>query len=1000
MEDILLKIGVDVNQLKKISGVVRKELTAPMAKIPPEAQKSTAELAKTTKTLSMAQVQVAKSGTDAADAMKQRGKQASITSKQEQQYKDTLTKVNAEEKALGKTTLPMVTSRFRTLSAMKAKGIKLNKAQSATLKRSSEQLSKASKSIDDVSKAQRRGLKSMVRWALGWTIMYGAVRIVQNIIKDVLVNYGQLDDTMARVASVTRVTGQTQEAVMQEMRSAVLDYARTSRAEITEVAKALYFLGSAGLTVSQQMAGFDDIMNLVIGTVGSLDQGAKLVAGAFNVFGQSMSNTISDAERFKKIADVLAFTYSTQQVELADVASAFTLVGSAAGLLDIGFTELVGTIGFLNTGMLKGTRAGTSLLNAFVKIAQNADKLRTTLGITFDPTQPLNFVDIMEKIYKSIGSTSVSTEQLKILMNIFGLRGARAVANIINRFDEWKNTVDASEATFANFAERMRGEMEDTLPAALKELGNTIKIEMIEAIEPFLENIKDIIDRINKLDRAAKEAKNLEKILEMLGRKPTEGLIKLEEWPKVLQGIAEYFGAFIKLTPEMKFPPEFIKEAELFKALGLPDVIKEAAEKGGLVAGSMTRWQDLAQAYRNFIIEANELGKEGIQIHEELLGILSKTLTKEQARIWAKKGYLDLLIKAVLKEEEEKNIATVLIKQDRMKLFALQEAHQLRIAGIEGLLKEELLQKELASRINQITFGLDKQEEIRQELNRLIFEEQNVSNETIFLALKKYGLEKEALKLLKIRHKIEEELRKEIMQTANIFETEVSEGIWNIIQRSGEWLDIVKNIGDEIMKMSIEEVVKKVIIRPIFDIASEKMVGAATVSNIAADKELISARMKLQAAQINAGVDVDLGSISVTPGKGKTGETGKGKFGGLTGGQWLGAGAAAYSIAQSGMGPARGAMAGGMMGMQMGGPWGAAIGVVAGGLLGLLGQGKKQEKATIDQTKQITSLLKISARSLDVINRNLVALREAPLPYAMPESAFFASASQRGFIGA
>ena len=311
--------------------------------------------------------------------------------------------------------------------AVGASSVMLNKAGSSAgvLTGKNEKLLRSylgvSKGMKQTGRAGGRSIVQMAKWAAMWTLAYGAIRLVTGAIGAVLKGYGELDDAMARVGTVTRATGRSQAETISMMRQQVLDYTSTSRAELNDVAKTLYFLGTAGLDVAQQMAGFENIMNLTIGTLGNIDEIGKLVAGSFNIFSKSIKGAATDAERFRRIADMLAFTYSTQQVELSEISSAFTLVGSAAGLLNIDFKTLVGTIGFLNTGMLKGTRAGTSLMNAFVKIAQNSDRLTETFGITFDPTKPLDFVDVMTKLSGVLGTTGISTEELRKLMDIFGV---------------------------------------------------------------------------------------------------------------------------------------------------------------------------------------------------------------------------------------------------------------------------------------------------------------------------------------------------------------------------------------------------------------------------------------------------------------------------------------------------------------------------------------------------------------------------------------------------
>ncbi len=188
-------------------------------------------------------------------------------------------------------------------------------------------------------------------WAVATTAIYGtqkAMRAAAKMMEEFAVG-------MARVATVTR--GSTED--IGKLSGVVLRYAMGSKAAIGDIATAMYLLGSAGLTVEEQTAGLKHVMDLTVGTFGNIEQVGRLVAGSYNVFGKQMKGLISTSARFKRISDILAFTYSTQQVELAEIAGAFKIVGSASSILAIDFETLVGTIGALNSGMLKGTRAGT-----------------------------------------------------------------------------------------------------------------------------------------------------------------------------------------------------------------------------------------------------------------------------------------------------------------------------------------------------------------------------------------------------------------------------------------------------------------------------------------------------------------------------------------------------------------------------------------------------------------------------------------------------------------
>ncbi len=387
----------------------------------------------------------------------------------------------------------------RDIRALSAQQSLLNRAQ----QRGTIQMAEYKRKIEPVNKALTklegktgRTIAKQFQWAIGWYTLYRIIRTVIGGIGSVIRAYMDLENEMARVSTVTRAMGDTKENVMKRLRKAVLEYTSRSIRSFKEVAEVMYHLGSAGLTVGQQLTGFKHILDLTTGTLGNVRQVARLVAGSFNVFGRHLKNLTSDSEKFRYISDLLAFTYHNQQVELSEIASAMTLVGSAGALIDIDFKVLIGTIGELNTGMLKGTRAGTSLMNSFIKIAQNSDKLGKILGITFHPDLPLNFVDVMRQLHDRFGDMALTTAGLKDLMQVFGLRGARAVGAIINNFKKWEKTVKTTDKTFEGFAKSMRKQIEDTLPRQIKILGNLLQKEIIDRLTGV--GAKNVIKYLNE----------------------------------------------------------------------------------------------------------------------------------------------------------------------------------------------------------------------------------------------------------------------------------------------------------------------------------------------------------------------------------------------------------------------------------------------------------------------------------------------------------------------
>ena len=254
---------------------------------------------------------------------------------------------------------------IKDLSAKQMAGGKLTAQQTQLLQKTSTAYNKTAKEITKakdasggMNKMSAASIAKMAQWAVGWTIMYGAMRLVTQGIGAVVRQMLDLDDSLARIMTVTR-TGLSERSMRGIFSAEILGIATETRATINDTTKAVYHLGSAGLSVRQQLAGLQPIMDLTVGTVGNLDEVARLVAGSFNVFADGMTEISSDSEKFRLIVDNLTYAYTNNQIELSEVSNAMRYVGQTAGLINISYKELIQTIGFLGTGMLRGSRAGT-----------------------------------------------------------------------------------------------------------------------------------------------------------------------------------------------------------------------------------------------------------------------------------------------------------------------------------------------------------------------------------------------------------------------------------------------------------------------------------------------------------------------------------------------------------------------------------------------------------------------------------------------------------------
>jgi outer membrane lipoprotein SlyB len=1055
-----------------------------------------------------------------------------------------------------------------------------NKELEATYRKLGNEYLKQQNGVKGIVGEFQKALPRMLMWGIGWMAIYGTFRKITNVIGDVIKGYLDLDKAMARVGTVTRTTGNTQAETMSVLRQQVLDYARLSTVELTDVAKALYYLGTAGLTVSQEMAGMNYVMDLTIGTLGNIDQTGRLVAGAFNMFSKNIKNAVTDSEKFKKITDMIAFTYAcyspdtevltnkgwklftgldktetiatlnpktkeieyqkptvyvndpfkgkmchlkgkfvdilvtpthklyakvgykpvkneyklieaqdafdrpkhfyrgsswkgnnpkyfilperkdktrkknaikipiknwvrfmawylsegyctystpkrkqvyrvtiyqsknskyrndlietlklmpfrfhedenktrcsafvicnkqlceylkqfgksqekylpdfiknlspellrlfiktyaygdgykrndsnliivtsskqlrdnfqeialkadygctyhetkgtkkiinnikteskniwhisiskrteflmynkknlyyakkknrisnsierwedydgqvvcvevpnhvimvrrngksfwcgnTQQVELDEVASAFGYVGSASGLLDIDFKTLVGTIGFLNTGMLKGSKSGTALMNAFIQIADKSDLLGEKFGITLDPTKPLNFVEIMDQLHERIGGVVISTEQLRQLMDVFGNRGGRAVANIIGRFGEWKKAINVNEATFADYAELMRLKMEDTLPGVLKKFGQAVKINVIESLTPFFSKIKEIVSWQNKAIEAVIKEREERKLLNDLATYTLEKYQRIAEFGALTTDMSRLD---VDMEKDKQIQVSLMKgHYEDFTKLGIPSILEEMKQKAELTGDfaailpeETRKASERAREFNKVLAEAGTTEKDQVRLTAIISEAFQRIYGIEVNRAPKLKLILEYLSQQALESDKIVESNKKLTLEEEKRFYKLKEEARFQHLTNMGIEDYKVTQEKINFQIKATT-NLIKDQKSKEEIITALTGLRADNLEEIFLQIKQYGVKEEAVaETYKLINEYQEQILARDREIVKIFSTQIEESLYNIIKGTGTWSDMLKNISDELLKLQLKRLVHKLTI--------------------------------------------------------------------------------------------------------------------------------------------------------------------------------------------
>ncbi len=346
---------------------------------------------------------------------------------------------------------------------------------------------------DMLNKASKRALIVAPVWMLLRTIMMGFIRVIGDMVRATF----ELEEGMARIQTVLHGTSSQIEAYMAVIKRQILDTAVTTRVSIKELAEAFYFLQTANLSAEEAMAGFIPTINAMVGTGNNAKDTARAIAGAYNTMGKYLDESLTITERFTEIADILTYTYATQDVQLSELIQSYTKLAPYLSGLSDEFGDIVTLLGFLNTRLLRAGRTGRLTGRAILQLTKNAEKLASIFGIAFDPAQQINFLDTIKQIHKAMGETTkITAEQGQALQEVFATRAGVVIRILVSHFDELQESIRLARENAEGFANAMAKIRMGTVSAQMERMKNILAVITNE----FVSGVYGAGDFANALD--------------------------------------------------------------------------------------------------------------------------------------------------------------------------------------------------------------------------------------------------------------------------------------------------------------------------------------------------------------------------------------------------------------------------------------------------------------------------------------------------------------------
>lgn len=282
-----------------------------------------------------------------------------------------------------------------------------------------------------------------------------------------------------------------------------------------DIAEGMRFMAMAGQDADRINKTIESATNLAGATltqVGGKMGAADILTNALKAFGW-------EAERSSEMSDILVLATNNANVSLNDLGNSIRYVAATSRNLRIPVQETTGLLMSLGNAGIQASMAGVATENMYRYLAMSLSEFSTkraqsawaSLGIdkkTLVDSRGnlIPITQLLGKIKTQLSGFG-SVEQQNILRDIFGVRGLRAAATLINNLDEAQGFIDKLKdpANAGTAAEKM-ALMMDSLQGSIWRVQSAwegFKVSLAKATEgslrPWLDGVAKIIGGIAKV---------------------------------------------------------------------------------------------------------------------------------------------------------------------------------------------------------------------------------------------------------------------------------------------------------------------------------------------------------------------------------------------------------------------------------------------------------------------------------------------------------------------
>jgi TP901 family phage tail tape measure protein len=309
--------------------------------------------------------------------------------------------------------------------------------------------------------------------------------------------YGSFEAAMRKATAVSEVSDRqfTKMSRMAEEQAIRLNMAATKTAD------AFYYLGSAGLSVSEQIKAYVPVATLAKAATIEMGAAAEMVVDTMKGFQTGFENTAH-------VTDVMAKSVTSSNMTFSQLGETLSLVSGVARSTNNSLEQTVAMIATMADVGLKGSMAGTSLRRALLNIAAPTSAINQMLkryGIeVYDANGKMKpFIQLVGEISEKLKGASEAERNMAFRV----MFGARAIAGQIAIFNkgrealkEYAQGLKDSGGTAENIAKKQMGfsEMVGQTWQRIKRLSVHIGEILAPAFLKLSNKLGEVTDKLTK----------------------------------------------------------------------------------------------------------------------------------------------------------------------------------------------------------------------------------------------------------------------------------------------------------------------------------------------------------------------------------------------------------------------------------------------------------------------------------------------------------------------